>query len=234
MKFDLVKFAYGFRSSKRIVILGASGSGKTFFANLLTRGISNRARIPVLIVDTKREIKFRRTPQITHEWVNAITPTKRKIQSIRLNNEIIADYRVAEFAAAICWTVQNCCLYVEEIVELVGKNSVQFPQTNPLLYKILQQGRERNCSLICATQRAAQLNLSFVDEATDIFIFQINSREQKFVEDNFRLPKNSLNFSGKPQFGFYHIAAGRDPVFFNPIPNSTNWHELKSEPYIPE
>ena len=205
--FNMNHFSREFRKSKRVVIVGSSGSGKTFFGSYLSNKISNHAHVPILIVDTKHEKKFRNTQLVNDYWINNPTPTKRKISDIAIGHEIIRDYRV---------------LYIEEIVEHVPKNSVSFPQTNPLLYKVLQQGRERGVSVIVATQRVAQLNLSFVDEATDIFIFRVNSRESKFIEDSFRLPKSSIDFEDVEDFSFYHVAQGKNPVLFKPlkVPNA--------------
>lgn len=229
-RFNLNKFSLEFRNSKRVTIVGASGSGKTFFGAALTTKISNYAHVPVLVVDTKREQKFSRVKTLDQNFVNNIVQfsrQKRKIAEISLNNEVYRDFHVSEFAAAVCWTMKKSCLYIEEVVEHVGKNSVNFPQTNPLVYKLLQQGRERGCSLIVATQRVAQLNLSFVDEATDIFVFKINSREAKFIEDSFRLPKNSLDFTNKKEFSFYHVRSGFDPILYDPLPKL-----VLSEKYI--
>jgi GTPase SAR1 family protein len=229
MKFSINGFSLEFRDSRRVVIVGASGSGKTYFANQLTTKIANHAHIPVLIVDTKQEEKFRRIKTLEPEFVNNPKPLKRKISEISIKNELIRDYRVSEFAAAVVWTITNAVLYVEELVEHVPKNSVNFPQSNPLLYKLLQQGRERHCSVIVATQRVAQLNLSFVDEATDVFIFRVNSREAKFIEDSFRLPQNSIDFNGVKDFSFYWVKAGLDPVLCDPIPKLTKIDENESK-----
>lgn len=220
--FDINLFSREFRKSKRVVVVGSSGSGKTFFASYLTTKISNHAHIPVIIVDTKREKKFSKTPLINEYWINNPNPAKRRINDIAFGNEIIRDYRVSEFACAAAWAISHCVLYIEEIVEHVAKNSVSFPQSNPLLYKVLQQGRERGVSVIVATQRVAQLNLSFVDEATDIFIFRVNSREAKFIEDSFRLLKNSIDFENVADFSFYHVAQGKNPVLYRPlkVPNA--------------
>ncbi len=228
--FNFAKFAKEFKEQpKRIVILGGSGSGKTVFGNNLTTTVVQYCRMPVLVGDPKYEKKFKGLKFVSKEWMDSDKPHKVKIQTVQYNGQIYKDAIVAEFAASLAWIKQKCVLYIEEAVQWITKDSVNFPQVHPCMYKVLQQGRERDISLIVATQRPAQLNLSFADESTDIFFFKMNPREIISIEKNYGCSDGSLNWKGKPDFSFYHKTGTEDPIYYPPIKFNKKLEEDSAE-----
>lgn len=200
------------KSDFRILALGVTGSGKTYFLNKLCNRIMKRG-LPVLVVDTKAEFG-----EMSRHRIKNFEPSvmwrqntwKRKISNMSLDGVLVEEPRlIVEFCAKVVWEIAPAVLYVEEVVESVRKLE-QMPHTTPALYKVLQQGRARRASLLVATQRYQQLNDSFIDQASDIFLFYMPSGDIERVEKRFGLKPKTLTFENK--YDFWHIPRNTQPI----------------------
>lgn len=217
VSFDMKKFLKS-EETRRILVLGATGSGKTVFANNLSLNLLQYRHMPVIVIDAKREEKFRRLRSLSAAFVNNRRQWKVKLQSLKQNGVEINDYRVPEFGAACVWEMQKSCLYVEEMVEYYDKNSVTFPQHYPLTYKVLQQGREKGIWFIGSTQMVSQLNLSFIKQASDVFLFAVRNVEARQLEKSMGVDEGTFKFSAEKKFDFYHIPQSHeDPIHYPAI-----------------
>lgn len=215
--FDFNSFIRNEENPKRICILGQTGSGKTFFGNVLSLKIMQVFKIPVIVVDPKHEQKFKQLNPVDQQFVNRRLIQKRVLHALKLGSEIIEDIRVPEFAAALCWTMENMVWYCEETVQYYGKDSTTFPSKYPLTYKINQQGRERGVWVLSSTQKLSQFNFAFVDQASDIFVFFLLPRERMVLEDQMGYTRDSLKLPDDEKFSFYHVHAGSEPVWYPAI-----------------
>lgn len=203
------------RKNFRIVVLGTTGSGKTFFCTRLCRKHQQNGN-RVLIVDTKREFEgsnYRTKPfSPTDLWT--YTTFQRKMSTLSIDDVRIDDIRrIAEYCALLTWEFA-LTLYVEEVAEVV-KKSEHMAQSHKWLYKVNQQGRAKNCNLITSTQRFQQLNDSFLEQSTDVFLFKIRSGDLKKFEDRLGIERNTLKFPD--QYSFYHIPADDEPMYYTKV-----------------
>jgi len=214
VKFDLRKFA-STKTAQRVVGLGITGSGKTYF---LKRYADKRYRIKnkrLIIADLKFE--FGKIPSFNYDTMR-VKQFKRKVSEMKVNgNEFSSPQIITDFCARIAWYYHPSILYIEEAIESISKAD-QLPISNKYVYKCLQQGRAKLIDVIVVSQSSAQLNLAFIRQASDIFVFFMRKTELIDVEKKLGLTKNSLDFSGAEQYSFYHLPISEDkPILYEPI-----------------
>lgn len=100
---------------------------------------------------------------------------------------------VAEYACALAWQFNPAVVYLEELTEIIKKGE-SLPSSHPLVAKVLLEGRAHNSGLIAVCQMVRDLNLSFIRQNTDVFVFAMTDKELRIVEDQLGLDPDTLQF----------------------------------------
>jgi len=211
----------------RIAILGATGSGKTVFARKLCGHYLTRKR-KILVVDPKWEFDDIKTLNLSEFLPYDRKSFIRKLRSLQYCDlKFENPVQISEFLASLCWYFTPSILYLEEIAEYIGKND-HLPESHPLVYKVLQQGRSQKAGIIAATQMVSQLNLAFVRQSNEIFVFAMGKEETRTLEKHLGLERDTLAFNlptraekakgiVKDLYCFYEFQHGTAPTFYKPI-----------------
>lgn len=191
LEFDLDKFVNN-NSLLNLTFLGLTGSGKTFAIRKIITKIQQNKKRNVITCDTKHEFSDMKDFQATDLEKKGII---RKVRKVKVGNKIYENpHQIMEFCSSVGWEWTPSIVYIEEIADCITSKQKSLPESCNNTYKILQQGRSKNCNLICSTQKISQLHEAFLDEATYIFIFAVSLSESAKLEDKLKLPKGSLSF----------------------------------------
>lgn len=241
-KFDLLEFVKS-RDEYRIVCLGATQSGKTYFCKSLLPRLQVNRKLKIFICDTKDEFSKARGNYIK-EFSKLDLKNKsfiRKIMTFNLNGIKYDDPReISEFVCALAWNFPPSLAYVEEVVDAVSKHAF-LPKSHRMLYKVLQQGAARKSNILVATQQTSQVNLALLRQSSDIFIFAIKPMECRTVEKALQLDTNCICFdlptakerkSGniKDLYSFYHVESIADPIHYCKLEEKVRKKTVKKAP----
>lgn len=212
-------------NSFRIIAVGLTGSGKTYFLRKLLSKLQIYKKHRIFVADTKYE--FDKIKPFTRLSLSHDTFTRKiaklKIDGTELNNPA----HKAGFCCSMAWNFAPATAYLEEIEEIVDVNA-HLPVSHPLIYKVLQQGRAKRACLIVAGQMLSRIHKSLIRQSSDIFIFAVKNKEARDIETILSLEPKSLKFdlptrkekqAGelKDLYSFYHITALEKPIFYKPI-----------------
>ena len=226
--FDLVKYVKN-RNQFRIIALGFTGSGKSWFVQKLVSAIQKGKSRNIIMSDTMNEGK-QKLWQIDCIGEKGLF---RRIISINLNGKkYTTPLAIAEYSASVAFECNPSILYIEELPDVISKNE-NISSSHPNVYRCLQQGRKKHVGVIVVSQMFTQTNNAFFNQATDIFVFAMSSKECREFEKWYGLDSGSINFNipdleDKPieklsktekldLFCFYRITPMRQIYFYNPI-----------------
>jgi len=201
----------------RVVVLGKTGSGKSYATSSLFEYLTQTRHLMGLIVDAKDE--YGQVPELQPRDLvrdGRIRSHRRRLLTVDVAGEELTDHRVLEFACAVAWARGGTCVYIEEAIQWVPKDSVHLPRSRPLFYRCLQQGRSRRIHLLIVTQMLAQLNLAVLRQATCVLCFAIRPSEARQLERYLSLRPNSLDWSDLPRYSFYWISDREDEAVAMP------------------
>ena len=154
---------------ERITIIGKTGSGKSYFACYLIHKFA--IKVPVLVLDAKDEYQIE---EASKDWLK-MQKGVVKVKDIEYKNQTIDDRAViCEYLCQNAFNRGNICLVLEEVGEYIPKYGRLY-DTMPHFAKYLTQGRKRNCSLICTSQRTQDLHTSILSQSEHIFCFNLAS-----------------------------------------------------------
>lgn len=164
----------------RICIFGATGSGKSWFGSYLYDKYS-RYQLSV-ILDTKRE--FYRVPELIPDFMDIDYKNNKyvhntglyKITEIQELSEIGKkpnDFiEILKFISNNLFNHYNSCLIAEECGYYIKKAGYT-NSNHPEFFQYLTQGRKRNCTLICTSQRPATIHTDIPSQSEHLFIFRM-------------------------------------------------------------
>jgi len=182
------------RIDERMMIIGMTGSGKTYFAEKILRW-----RKYVVVYDLKGELNWEGYRIITdfNELKQAEEPKlifKPPLSFINDPDEVNSFFH---------WVYErrNTTLYVDEVMTCCFKGQICF-----WLLAIVTRGRELGISFIGATQRPKQIPLSLLSEAERWATFRLNIRgDAERIEHTFGIEAESIQALPKRYFYYGSI-----------------------------
>lgn len=242
-EFDLKQYINN-NHNFRIVCLGLTGSGKTFFSRKLITTYINLKKRNCIVCDTKHEFTDIKTfnPLIDLSQKGII----RRVLAINVKDQIFdTPNEIAEYCCAVGWEWKPCLTYLEEVVSIIPSKQESLATSHKNIFTILQLGRANLSDILVATQKATQLHEAFLDESTDIFVFAVSKTESEALEKKLGLEKGSLLFNipdltKKPLdklskeewldlYSFVRINQMRQITWYKPIEFHTKLKTGKSE-----
>ncbi|MCK5602459.1 hypothetical protein KAR91_11330 [Candidatus Pacearchaeota archaeon] len=224
---DFIEFVKS-QDTFRIVCLGVTRSGKTFWCKRLLRSLMQYKKLKIFIVDPKYEFDnwkdFTKLDLLQQSFIRKIQIMKWKGERYEKASDI------AEFLASFAWNFPPSMLYIEELPESI-KQSENLPTSHPLVYKVLQQGAGRRTNIMVASQMINQTNWAFIRQSSDIFVFAVKPPECRAIEKGLALEPKSIKFdlptkkefkagTFKELYTFYHIDTLSTPVHYKKIPKT--------------
>jgi ABC-type dipeptide/oligopeptide/nickel transport system ATPase component len=175
------------KNDQRVVIVGATGSGKTVLAKHFLERLNR-----VLVVDPKHTFrldgfKIRRTlPALGQRWKMIFRPGPSD------------DFEMGDLFSRM-FKIKNCTIYCDELATM----SEKFPYATEVLADIARTGRERHVSVWTALQRPRWVPRVFFTEAESIFIFNLRGEDDRDYMSKFTdaIVKEPIE---KFTFWYYH------------------------------
>lgn len=200
------------RVGERGLLVGQSGSGKTYAAAWMLRHASQR----VVLFDTKTEPVFERLP-IEYESLAIVTTRaemKREIADDRKGAdyilvrpsiaEISDPFAIDEYLSEIYHSFTNIFVYIDEAYQFHRGT-----QAGPGLIGILTRGRARGITTLVSTQRPAWITRFALTESNRFYVFRlIDSKDWARLGDVIpSIPKDGINL---PRYQYIYYVQGDD------------------------
>jgi len=193
------------RYDKRTVVVGSTGSGKTYLACwiLSQRDLNHR---PWIIIDFKgdqlledigaKEISIFDNP-----------PTRPGLYIVRPIAEVHDD-ALSQFMWKI-WHNENTGVYVDE-GSMLGRN-------NSAVNALYTQGRSKNIEMITLTQRPVWCHRSLLSEANHFYVMRLtNTNDRKYIGEFL----GGIEFSRLPRYhAQWYNADEQEGAFLAPVPD---------------
>ena len=152
----------------RIVVWGATGSGKSVFSNRLMVQYSKNFKC--VIMDTKNEYQRYNTLSIQDFKERSFI---RRVRELEIETRTISNpTEVCEIIAGLLNEFERTILYIEE-VPLIVPPLIKIYQTLPNLGTLILQGRRFYNGYIAVAQRPAELHNDFVSQCFDTYVFHV-------------------------------------------------------------
>lgn len=183
------------KPDERMLIVGMTGSGKTFLAERILRWRDN-----VIAYDTKGLLDWEGYETITSFG----TLKKSKSKYIRYKPPDNLIYKNEEAAEEFFnWVYQrgDTTLYVDEIAQTCYKGFLPYS-----LHGILSRGRELGVSFVGSTQRPKGIPISLFSESERIACFKLrNYDDGKRIEQSIGVPASNLVKLPKRYFYYANV-----------------------------
>lgn len=153
------------KSSERVSILGATGSGKTVLARHLIQGLRR-----IVVIDPKHTFK----PPARDFMPGSRLPLFRRDFRIIYRPRPDDDIPMASLLYEI-WNRGNTVIYVDELATI----SDMYPATTQELANISRTGRERGVGVWASMQRPRFVPRVFLTESEIWFVFRLRSLDDR-------------------------------------------------------
>lgn len=194
----------------RISILGRTGSGKSAFLAYIFDYLQKQNLC--VIVDTKNQ--YKNIPALTAEALTKATKGLYRIYELDLGNGVIVSdlERICEWVCFKMFERKNCTIIIEECGAVIRKSGILY-KTMPNFAKCLNQGRSENVSVICVSQRPAQIHTDVLAQSDHIICFSLTSeRDREAIRNYFEV--DDLALLNNYEFLWYNIPAGKKNVCY--------------------
>lgn len=177
---------------ERMLVVGMTGSGKTFFAEQILRWRDN-----VIVYDTKGQIDWE-----NYTLVSSFNELKKcKAKNILYKPQLQDWYNEEPADDFFNWVYHrgDTTLYIDEVATACYDGRIPF-----WLHGIMSRGRELGVSFIGSTQRPKRIPISLLSESERMAIFRLKVFEDAKrisqtigieAEDIMKLPKRYFYYS---------------------------------------
>lgn len=189
---------FGIKSNERVLIVGRTGTGKTYLAKHLVREYKN-----VVALDTKGTLSI---PNFV------LVREPRNLHRIAKNSNVVfrTPWRWSneEFDNFFLWCIERgeTIVYIDELYRVASEHT----RPNSPLGAIATQGRELGVALWAATQRPSRIPTFLMSEAEHNFVFKLRLPiDRKRLED--LMEQEEPDWSELPSdraFYYYSIRRG--------------------------
>ena len=193
----------------RTVVLGSTGSGKTFFGVWLlsNRDWNNR---PWFIIDFKRDSLIAKIGAKEHELGKKL-PTEPGLYVIR---PLPGDEELVSKFAMDCYYQENVGIYTDE-----GTMLPPYSKHDRWWRALQTQGRSKNIELITCSQRPVWLDKQVFTEASFFAVLRLNNRQDRLHTREFM---NGRSIRNLPRFWTeWYDVTNQETAFFKPVPRAS-------------
>jgi len=199
----------GLQKNKRHLLVGATGSGKSYMGKAL---VLNAPTYPVIILDTKIDDIFEDVKNSA--LIDGLDLTNANwrypIQIFRpLSNEYEPE-AIDAFLQSV-YLQGDCTLWIDEVTQAAGGKTI--PMMGFL--NIATRGRQKKITTIYGTQRPRGLPAVCLTESEIFYIFKLTSPEDR---------KRIVDYTGYNDFGaliedrfFRFFKQGSAPILMSPL-----------------
>lgn len=190
----------------RTIIAGKTGSGKTFLAKHILKGVPR-----LVVIDTKNNLRedMNLKPEINRNWrdLRLGLPIRLQIKPPFLPTSQFAEYYDGIFRKV--FYAADCVVYIDELYSVT-----QGAQTlSTYLTALYTRGREPvignrgrivggNIGIIACTQRPANIPVFCMTESEHFFVFQLQNPDDRLKLANYTSPE--IKEPIKDEHGFYY------------------------------
>jgi DNA helicase HerA-like ATPase len=193
------------KPDQRTVIVGSTGSGKTFLAVWLlsTRDWHKR---PWFIFDFKGD---KLIGELEAEEINVYSNPPKKPGLYVIRPVRFRDDEAVEFFLWKVWANENAGVYVDEGYMLGNRNAGYSA--------LLTQGRAKNIELITLVQRPVWIDKAVFSEANHFYIMKLQLEgDRRYVSEYL----DNTPISLLPKFhSYWYSADGQEGALLLPVPN---------------
>lgn len=214
----------GFRlpqSDEHTFIVGQNGSGKTQLGTWLLSE-SDFDKRPHVILDFKRDDLINKIKRAEH-----LNPKDRppKEAGIYIRRCTINDPLLEKFLEDV-WKNNKTHLHIDETY-MIDPRSDAFNA-------ILTQGRSKQISTACLSQRPAYCSRFIPSEAANIVVFRLNDKRDRDTVKGFYPPEIDLRQKLLPYHSHWYAAKRDFYTLLQPVPDSVNILERFEERLKPK
>jgi hypothetical protein len=205
--------AYGLPAhDKRTVIIGSTGSGKTYTACWLLAHTNWHQR-PCYVLDYKGDSLIQEIG-MTDINVNMPPPRKPGLYRVPLIPEI-SDEALTLFLWRV-WRNENAIVYVDE--------GYMVPQENKAFKALLTQGRSKNVQMITLVQRPVFCSKFVFSEANHFYVMRLQTEDdRKYVRGYL----DGTNINSLPRFhSYWYSADDQEGAHLAPVPGRASILEI--------
>jgi len=197
---------------KRTVIIGSTGSGKTFTACWLLAHANWHQR-PCYVLDYKGDTLIDEIG-MTDINVNMPPPRKPGLYRVPLIPEL-SDDALTQFLWRV-WRNENAIVYVDE--------GYMIPQENKAFKALLTQGRSKNVQMITLVQRPVFCSKFVFSEANHFYVMRLQTEDdRKYVRGYL----DGTNINSLPRFhSYWYSADDQEGAHLAPVPGRATILEI--------
>ncbi|MEM3423449.1 MAG: ATP-binding protein [Nitrososphaeria archaeon] len=177
-----------------MLIVGKTGSGKTYFLKRLLSKLIKKDDYLIWISNSTLDIDIKNVIEINHANID-FNKLLNKYHQIGIVYGLIDKNELTENIDRLCSEIwerrgkKNIYLVIDEAYEYYSKF-----QHSKMLEKLIRAGRKHRISIIMSTQQIIDLDLTFLKQSSYLIVFGLSENNDKYkVAKNLDLDVNQLN-----------------------------------------
>jgi hypothetical protein len=195
-------------ANDRVAIIGKTGSGKTYFAEVLCRPIAR-----LVVIDSKGDIDATKwdLETVPDNWSDSTHLIRRFLRGenmrLRFRAPLNGDYRPI---LRLIWRAKHCTLYIDEVLAVVPERRPP-PMEFDALYT---RGRAMDIGVYASAQRPKAIPVNVIAQAEWLFVFRVSRPEDRKYLGAYGDDQQVLASPIKDEHGFwtYHQSWPR-PIY---------------------
>lgn len=193
-------------NTKRTVIIGSTGSGKTRGGIWLlsTRDFVTR---PWVIVDFKCDDFIAQIPGLKEIPIDGKPPIRPGLYVVR---PLPDDQEQVEAFLQACWEQENIGLFIDEGL-MIGKNG-----RSRWMRALLTQGRSKHIPMIVLTQRPVWIDKFVLTESDYLWTFRLNNIDDRNTVQGQMSPVMAERLA--PYHSYWYDVGSDELATFAPVP----------------